>query len=372
MRQMFHDSATIASKELKQLARDPVSLALTITFPILLVGIFVVIVSAFSAPSYDVAVVVADLDGSSASKTLIDKLTSSSYIRVTQILQTEEQALHAVEIGSAIGGVIIPKGFGDALMNQRSTFILVATDNSKTTASSIAVSAIGGEAQELTMSFGTQLGGNAVPIQVVSRPISGRPPSGDAVLPGMLGMITILGAFDDIVNAVARERERGTFPRLILTPVNIFSIYSGKMVATVVVNALRTTLMLSIFVLTGLVIRGNILLVYLITSLIAIFTLSLGLLLSSRIRSSSTLTILEIAITFPLFQLAGTFQSPQLLASGGKSIALSLPWTYGNEALRRVIYLGLGLDAITSDLLILLFSSLILLPIATVLSKRTI
>jgi len=159
---------------------------------------------------------------------------------------------------------------------------------------------------------------------------------------------------------------------LILTPVNIFSIYSGKMIATVILNAVRTSFMLAILVLTGLSIRGNILLVYLITSLIAIFTLSLGLAFSSRIRSSSTLTILEIAITFPLFQLAGTFQSPQLLAPGGKSVALILPWTYGNMALRRVIYLGLGLDAIMGELLILLFSSLILLPIATVLSKRTI
>lgn len=368
MKQVFRDSATIAFKELKQLGRDPASLALTIMFPILLVGIFVVIASAFGAPSYDVAVVVADLDGSSASKTLMDKLTSSSLIRVTQILQTEEQAAHAVEIGSAVGGVVIPKGFGDALVNQRNAFLLVETDNSKITASSIVVSAVGREAQELMMRVGV----GAAPIQVISRPISGRPPSGDPILPGMLGMITILGAFDDIVNAITRERERGTFPRLILTPVNIFSIYSGKMIATVILNAVRTSFMLAILVLTGLSIRGNVLLVYLITSLIAIFTLSLGLAFSSRIRSSSTLTILEIAITFPLFQLAGTFQSPQLLAPGGKSLALILPWTYGNMALRRVIYLGLGLDAITGELLILLFSSLILLPIATVLSKRTI
>jgi ABC-2 type transport system permease protein len=76
-------------------------------------------------------------------------------------------------------------------------------------------------------------------------------------------------------------------------------------------------------------------------------------------------------LTFPLFQLAGVFQSPELLASGGRAIARILPWTYGNEALRRVIYLGMGLDAIAGDLLILLLSSLVMIPIATTLSKRT-
>jgi ABC-2 type transport system permease protein len=121
----------------------------------------------------------------------------------------------------------------------------------------------------------------------------------------------------------------------------------------------------------GLAVRGNIFLVYLTTSLIAVFTLSLGLVLSARIRGSSTLTILEIALTFPLFELTGVFQSPELLASGGQAIARILPWTYGNEALRRVIYLGLGFNAIAGDLLILSLGSLVMLPIALMLSKRT-
>ena len=52
-------------------------------------------------------------------------------------------------------------------------------------------------------------------------------------------------------------------------------------------------------------------------------------------------------------------------------IAYALPWTYGNEALRRVIYLGLRFDAIAGDLFVLLLGSLILMPIAIMLSKRT-
>ena len=79
-----------------------------------------------------------------------------------------------------------------------------------------------------------------------------------------------------------------------------------------------------------------------------------------------------MSMTFPLFSLAGTTSSPLLLAPGGIRIANSLPWTYGNDALRRIIYLGIGLNrAVVTDLLILLVSSMILLPIAITLSKRT-
>ena len=371
MIRIARDSLAIASKEIRQLGRDPVSLVLTFMFPILLIGIFIVIVAAFSAPSYNIPVVVADLDGSPASTFLVDKMTTSPTIRVIQFSPSEEQALQLVETGDVMGAVIIPQGFGESLLTTGSAFIVVQTDNSKITAPTLIQAAVKQEAQDLVSSSGAQFGISQATVNVILRPISGRPPTGDAILPGFLGMIAILGAFDDIVNAISRERERGTFPRLLLSPVSLISIYSGKMFATVLLTAIRTTLMLIIFALMGLAIRGNILLVYLTTSLIAVFTLSLGLVLSARIRGSSTLTVLEIALTFPLFELTGVFQSPELLASGGRAIARILPWTYGNEALRRVIYLGLGFNAIAGDLLILSFSSLVMLPIALMLSKRT-
>jgi ABC-type multidrug transport system permease subunit len=367
---MVRDTLAISIKEIKQLGRDPVSLILTFMFPILLIGIFIVIVAAFSAPSYNIPVAVADLDSSPASRILVDKMSMSSVIHVTQLVPTGEQALHHVETGEVMGAVIIPKGFGDALPRGQA-FIIIQTDNSKITAPTLIQASVNSEAQDLLSTAGAQFGIKSASVQVIFRPISGRPPTGDPILPGFLGMITILGAFDDIVNAISRERERGTLPRLLLSPINIFAVYTGKMFATVLLTALRTTLMLVIFVLMGLAIHGNVLLVYVTTALIAVFTLSFGLVMSSRIRSSSTLTVLEIAMTFPLFGLAGTTQSPELLASGGRAIARSLPWTYGNEALRRVIYLGLGFDAIAGDLLILFLSSLVLLPIAVILSKRT-
>ena len=365
----------ITVKELKQLRRDPVSLVLTIMFPILLIGIFIVIVSAFSATSHNIPVVVADLDGTPASKLLLDKLTTSSFIHVTQFVQNEEQALSAVNNAQAVGAVIIPQGFGRDLVSGHA-FIVIETDNSKITSAAFVIGAVNSGAQSLLLDVtrgeaGATFSAKVASVEVITRPISGRPPSGDTILPGFLGMIAILGAFDDIVNAVSRERKRGTFPRLALSPVSLLSVYSGKMFATVVLTVLRTALMLIIFTLDGVEVRGNLLLIFLTTTLIAIFTLSLGLAISARIRGSSTLTVLEIAMTFPLFSLAGTTDSPLLLAPGGRAIADSLPWTYGNDALRRIMYLGLGLNAVAGDLLILFISSLVLLPIALILSKRT-
>jgi ABC-2 type transport system permease protein len=369
------DTVAITAKELKQLRRDPVSLVLTVMFPIILIGIFIVIVAAFSATTHNVPVVVADLDGTSASNAMLNELTRSRFIHVTQLVQTEDQAYQAVDNAQAVGAIIIPQGFGNALL-AGDAFVIVSTDNSKLTSSQFVVGAVNQGAQDLVNQVtsgegGINFGLKIAPIEVITRSLTGRPPSGDPILPGFLGLIAILGGFDDIVNAINRERERGTFPRLTLSPVSLFAVYSGKMSATIVLTILRTALMLVIFSLYGLVIHGNLILIFMTTVLIAVFTFSLGLTISTRIRSTTTLTVLEIAMTFPLFALAGTTSSPLLLAPGGRAIADSLPWTYGNDALRRLIYLGAGLNAVGGDLLILLISSLILMPIAILLSKRT-
>ncbi len=375
MRNAFvSDTLAITTKELRQLRRDPVSLVLTVMFPIILISIFIVIVAAFSATTHNVPVVVADLDGTPASNAMLNELTRSRFIHVNQLVQTEDQAYQAVANGQAVGAIIIPQGFGSALQ-AGDAFVIISTDNSKLTSSQFVIGAVNSGAQDLvnqvTSGEGVSFGLKIAPIDVITRPLTGRPPSGDPILPGFLGLIAILGGFDDIVNAINRERERGTFPRLTLSPVSLFAVYSGKMSATVVLTILRTALMLVIFSLYGLVIHGSLILIFLTTILIAIFTFSLGLTISTRIRSTTTLTVLEIAMTFPLFALAGTTSSPLLLAPGGRAIADSLPWTYGNDALRRLIYLGAGLNAVSGDLLVLLISSLILMPIAILLSKRT-
>ncbi len=374
MKPFIRDTAAITIKELKQLGRDPLALLLTIMFPILLIGNFIVIGSAFQATSHDIPTVIADLDGSSASKQLIDTLTTSRLIRVTQLLPTQEEAYATVNAGAAVGAIVIPQGFGTALALGQHTFVITQLDFSKATSAQIligevrtAIRALFKAAQLGQVQFQVQL----ATVEVITRPISGRPPSGDVAMPGFLGIIVTLGAFDDVVNAISRERERGTFPRLILTPVNMLSIFNGKMAANVVLTVLRTGLMLILLSLKGLIIRGNLILLFLTTILIGIFTLSLGLVISSKVRSSATLTVLEIAMTFPLFTLAGTGQSPLVLAPAGKAIALALPWSYGTDALRRIMYLGLGLPAVGGDLLILSLCSIILLPIALKLSSRT-
>jgi len=368
--------AAITVKELRQLRRDPVSLALTILFPVVLMGIFIGLSAIFSTPGYNIAIGVVDLDNSASSKALMDRLSTSSVVHLTEMYQSEQQAIDAVNNGQVVGSIIIPRGFGNALA-QGQALIITDTDNSKVVSSFLILGELQAQTSDLILKNaqrGNQLGVKNVAVEVILRPISGRPATtGDPYLPGQLGLIVILGAFDDIVNAICRERERGTFPRLMLTPTSVFAIYSGKMAATVVLTIIRTGVMLIVLRATGMAIRGNLLLIFLTTTLIGMFTLATGLVISSRIRSLATLTFIEITMTFPLLYLGGVWSAPLMLDPTGRLISLSLPWTYGNDALRRIMFLGLGINSpsVSGDLFVLLAGIFTLVPIALILSKRT-
>ncbi|MEM2109458.1 MAG: ABC transporter permease [Candidatus Odinarchaeota archaeon] len=189
----------------------------------------------------------------------------------------------------------------------------------------------------------------------------------------VLGFALIFSCFDDIAGAMAREREKGTMPRLFLTPMNKLSFFLGKTIASITLTLLRATILLLMYLyILGGVIVGNIALFYLIAIMIAILTISLGFAISARNISSRGVIILEIAIMVPLIFFTGILMPKELMPPIAQTFQEYLPYWYTNDALRRVVLLGQGLEYIGFNLLVAAVSSLVLFTIAAILTKRSI
>ena len=76
------------------------------------------------------------MDNSPASAELLDKLTTSSLIRVHEVVATQQQAFRIVDAGNAVGAVVIPEGFGVGLAKGH-TYVVVQLDFSKATSAQI-------------------------------------------------------------------------------------------------------------------------------------------------------------------------------------------------------------------------------------------
>lgn len=375
MRQVLADAWTLAWKEVTQLRRDPAALALTFIVPLLMVGALgFAVIGVYGGRSGEVtiSIVLVDEDQTSLSIGFRDAVARVSGLKATTTATTRDQAELLVQSGQVPGALIIPQGFGHHLLTRESTFVIVVTDNSKHSAPGVVRAAISKAIQQFVSTLPESENGG-FQISVQSRTLTGREPGGWATMPGLLAIAVMLSSFDDVVIAISRERERGTLIRLALSPINLISLYLGKIMSTILLTSARTTEMLLVFVLVlGIPIMGNLGLVYLVTIVIGICTLALGFALSTKLRGEATITIVEIIATFPLLALTGVLFPIELMAEDGQRFAWLLPWTYGVDALRRVISLGQGLLQISTDLVMMLLATGIFMLFAVVLFKREI
>lgn len=375
MRQLLTDAWTLAWKEITQLRRDPAALALTFIVPLLMVGsLGFALIGVYGGRNGDVSisVVVVDEDQTSLSIGLRDSVALVSGLKATETATTRDQAELLVQSGQFPGALIIPQGFEHHLLTRENAFVIVFTDNSKHSAPGVVRTSISKAIEQFASRLkGPQIGN--FQISVETRTLTGREPGGWASMPGLLAIAVLLSSFDDVVIAITRERERGTLTRLGLTPINLISLYLGKTISTVLLTFARTTEMLLVFVLLlGIPMKGNVGLVYVVTVAIGICTLALGFALSTKLQGEATITIVEIITTLPLLFLTGIFLPTELMAEDGQRIAWLLPWTYGVDALRRVISLGQGLFEISTDLLMLSVATMAFMMMAVALFRRQI
>lgn len=126
------------------------------------------------------------------------------------------------------------------------------------------------------------------------------------------------------------------------------------------------------FLLFGVTVHGNLLLIVLLL-LLGIFSfVGLGILVSAIATEQETATQLLFMFQFPMLFLSGVFFPIQMMPEFMQKIAQVIPLTYAITALRKVMVLGAGLAAVRTEILILLIFGVVTLSISVPVFKRVI
>jgi ABC-2 type transport system permease protein len=372
----IYDITLIARKEIRELWRDKASLTLTFIIPLaILIAFGVTIPSSSSLTTTNVSLhaAVCDFDNTTLSNDFTRILGNSTSL-VLAFQDNVSQARSDVEWGTDVAAIIIPSGFAANLTRRPyplNVSITMIIDDSK----SDIVDIVDAQVANATQIFMGRLGLQFVPaFNLTTDKLSGKNLSlRSTTAAPVMGIALVFGCFDDAAGSMARERERGTFSRLLLTPINRFSIFIGKTLASLVLTVVRTSLLLLLLVYSlNVVISGSLLLVFLIALLIDTTTVALGFAISSRAKSTRSVVIAQIAIMIPLIFLTGVLRPPETMPDYARGLVNAIPYTYANDAFRRVVNLGQGIQFIMGDILVLLASTIILFIIAAVAMKRSI
>ena len=167
----------------------------------------------------------------------------------------------------------------------------------------------------------------------------------------MLAIVQIFAGFYEIAGGMSREREDGTYARLLVSPIPIGSIMLGKTLFDVLLSVIRTFTVLAISV-YGYGARPNtdILTLLSLSLIIALVTMGIGFVVAALKVGQRAVVIIEFFLILFLFAFSGLIIDSNLLVGASQVISYSLPFTYAFDALKRTILLGRPLLSLTFDL----------------------
>jgi ABC-2 type transport system permease protein len=371
----------VAVKELRQVARDPLTLAMLLGLPTMMLLLY------GYAVNFDVRhirLAIQDRDKTAASRDLGAAFVNSGYFDLVADLPAGADLERLTERRRAQAVLVIPETYGRDVAAGRTARVQLVIDgadaNTATTvlgyASSIAAEA-GSEVtrSQLLRNAGTG-GASSKGGSGASRiaPIDYQPrvwynpelKSTQFLVPGLVGFILMLTAVLSTALSVVREKERGTMEQLRVSSLTPGELLVGKTIPYLAISLLATAIiLLAARALFGVVVRGSYLDLFAVTFVYLVGALGLGLLVSSVADSQAMAFQLGAATSMlPSILLSGFIFPIRAMPAVVRGLTYAVPARYFLVVLRGVILKGAGLAPYLTDLAFLLAYALVVLGLA--------
>ena len=176
----------------------------------------------------------------------------------------------------------------------------------------------------------------------------------DYIGPLLIGLFIFFFVF--LISGVSflRERTTGTLERLLATPIKRYEIVLGYLIGfgifTIVQSAIISAFSIYILKIYNI---GNLGLILLISTIIALCALSFGMFVSSYANNELQVMQFVPIVIVPQIFFCGLF-STRTMAEPLQVLSKCMPLTYASNALRGVMTCGYDLSKISGDLLVLL------------------
>ena len=352
----------IAKKEMLQIIRDPLSLAMGFLMPVLLLFIFGY---AISLDVDDLATIVYDQDRSAMSRGFVADLSASGYFKVVRHAEQEREIEQHLDAGTARVGLTIPVGFSRDLRAGRVTQLPVVVDGSDSNTATIAL----GYFAALTELYGRRISPVPVPAVIETRARVWYNPelkSRNFIVPGLIAVIMMVIAALLTSLCIAREWERGTMEQLIATPVKTPELILGKMIPYYVIGMVDMALSIAMATLLFEVpFRGSLLLLTVISTVFLFGGLSFGIIISIITKSQIVSSQISVVATYlPAFLLSGFMFSISNMTRPLQVITHVIPARYFVSILKGLFLKGSTVRILYTEALFLLVFGVLTFAVA--------
>ena len=369
---MLSRPLVIAWKELLQLRRDRMTLAMMAVLPILQLLLFGY---AINTDVRHIPTVVYDQDHSAASRELAQSLQVTGFYDLLGDVRSYSEIEDALRSGRARAALVIPPRYSSNLRAGRSSQLQLVVDGSdpQTVGSAVntASGLIAARSSELMLAKLSHAG-MAPSGSVALQPIELEPSTwynpelrtAVYVVPGLIGVILTMTMVMLTAMAIARERERGTLEQLIVSPVRRVELVLGKILPYTVIGYVQMSLIL----LAGRLVFdvplvGSLRLLYGLSFVFIAANLALGLFFSTLAKTQQQAMQMSFFFLLPNILLSGFMFPFESMPQPAQLVAQALPLTHFLRIVRGVTLKGATFADVGPELVWLcsIFAALVLL-----------
>jgi ABC-2 type transport system permease protein len=355
------------TRNLKETYREPLALAFLLGFPLVFMLLFGAIFGGDNGANYAVGVV--DADKTAVSQAFVGEALAS--VRALKIVKysDEDTARKDLQYGDLDAYVVIPAGFGAKVTSnwQGTTAdmtLAMTYDESNVQTSQELISIVNAVARDFARI--------EIPVKVVANPIrvDTKITYIDFIAPGII-VFGLLIMIPTSARVIVRDRETGFLARLLTTPIRPWDFLLGYSLCLVVIAIAQIIIFMTLGYWLGMSIVGSVWLAFLIFFLVGLCSIGIGMVVGSLSRTEHQAEPLCWLISMPLAMLSGSWFSIEMMPMYLRRFADIFPYAHAIDAARRVLSRGIGLAAVSGDLIFLAVWAVVIFIIGTILFRRS-
>jgi len=367
----------IVKKEVRQLKRDVRLLFVMFFFPVFLLMIFGYAVN-FDVKHIKIAVF--DQERSKMSRDFVNLLQNSEYFDLVSYINNYKEVDEYLDEKVAQCIVVIPKDLTKKINSGRDVQIQYLIDGVDANTAAIIRNYV---------MVATVLYNQKITVNILARngiqvylPISLEPQfwfnpdlnTTKFLIPGLIAVILIVTSVITVALSFVREKERGTLEQLNVSSLSSIELILGKTFPFVIIALINAGfILIAGYILFGVEVKGSLFLLFITTLIFISASTSIGILVSviadSQQFAFSLATFLSL---LPSVILSGFIFPIESMPAAIQVLTNVTPAKFFIVILRAIVLRGVGIAAFWEQVIYLLIFTLVLISLATVLSRRRI
>ncbi len=348
---MFGRLRQMLIKEFLQMFRDPRMRMVVFGLPVIQM---MVMAFALNTDVMNIRTAVLDMDRTPESRALTEAFTSGGYFRIIHDAGSFNELQACLDQGTARAVLYIPAGFADDVKGGNTARAQMITDGTDSNTSAI----VNGYSERIVREYSAVLGRerlnsqgrtfSQVTVETASRAwFNTNQESRYYYVPALIAVMLFIFSIMLTSIGIVKEKEIGTIEQVMVTPIRKMEFIFGKTIPYMITGYFTMTVMIIIArAVFGVVVKGDYLLLYLLTGIYLCGNLGIALVISASAETQQQALLTSFLCIMPGVMLSGFMFPVKNMPDIIQLITHVNPIRWYLQILRGIVMKGVGLETL--------------------------